>query len=75
MTRQRQRGAFAACAGAIYAGALALGAVRPFGSMAPAAAQEAAAKPNILFIMGDDIGLDAAGHLSPRSDGRGDAEH
>ena len=55
MTRQRQRGAFATCAGALYAGALALG-IATFGSVAPAAAQEAAEKPNILFIMGDDIG-------------------
>ncbi len=42
----------------------------------PAAAQQQPAqKPNILFIMGDDIGMDAAEHLSPRPDGRRDAEH
>ena len=40
----------------------------------PAAAQQQQ-KPNILFIMGDDIGMDAAEHLSPRPDGRGNAEH
>ena len=54
MERQRQRGAFARCAGAAYASALALG-IAAFGSVVPAAAQEEA-KPNILFIMGDDIG-------------------
>ena len=40
--------------GAACAAALALG-IAAFGSVAPAAAQEEA-KPNILFIMGDDIG-------------------
>ena len=55
MTRQRQGGALARWAGAACAGALALG-IATFGSVAPAAAQDAA-KPNILFIMGDDIGL------------------
>ena len=40
----------------------------------PAAAQQQQ-KPNILFIMGDDIGIDAAEHLPPRPDGRGNAEH
>jgi hypothetical protein len=35
---------------------------------APASAQQP--KPNSLFIMGDDIGLDAAEHLPPRPDGR-----
>ena len=37
------------------ASALAIG-IAAFGQAAPAAAQEAAEKPNILFIMGDDIG-------------------
>ena len=32
-------------------------------------------KPNILFIMGDDIGIMNVGRLPPRADGRGDAEH
>ena len=41
----------------------------------PAAAQQPAQKPNIIFIMGDDIGMDAAEHLSPRPDGRRNAEH
>ena len=41
----------------------------------PAAAQQPAQKPNILFIMGDDIGMDAAEHLSSRPDGRGNAQH
>ena len=54
MERQRRRGAFARCAGAAYASALALG-IAAFGSVIPVAAQEEA-KPNILFIMGDDIG-------------------
>jgi arylsulfatase A-like enzyme len=52
MTRPRQRNALAC------ASALALG-IAAFGPAAPAAAQDAAAdaaKPNILFIMGDDIG-------------------
>jgi arylsulfatase A-like enzyme len=53
MTRQR-RNALALCAGAFHASALAIG-VAAFGPAAPAAAQEEA-KPNILFIMGDDIG-------------------
>jgi len=54
MTQQRRGGAFARCAGAFHASALAIG-VAALGSVAPAAAQEEA-KPNILFIMGDDIG-------------------
>ena len=32
-------------------------------------------KPNILFIMGDDIGLMQPGSLSPRVDGRGNTQH
>ena len=39
----------------------------------PAFAQAPAGKPNILFIMGDDIGIDAAEHLSSRPDGRRNA--
>ena len=54
MTRQGKWSAFASCAGAMCASALALG-VAAFEFAAPAAAQEQS-KPNILFIMGDDIG-------------------
>ena len=39
------------------------------------AQQQQQQKPNILFIMGDDIGLYAAEHLPPRPDGRRDAQH
>lgn len=49
MTRSRQRSALRC------ASALALGAV-VFGTAAPALAQGTEKKPNILFIMGDDIG-------------------
>ena len=52
MTQQRKWGTFAKCAGAMRASALTLGIACGFA--APAAAQDA--KPNILFIMGDDIG-------------------
>ena len=38
-------------------------------NVTPAAAQTAQ-KPNILFIMGDDIGIYAAEHLPSRPDGR-----
>ena len=56
MRRHRRDGPFTHCAGAIFASALALGAAA-FGAAAPASAQDAdAKKPNILFIMGDDIG-------------------
>ena len=41
----------------------------------PAVAQAPAGKPNILFIMGDDIGMDAAEHLPSWPDGRRDAQH
>ena len=41
----------------------------------PAAAQQPAQKPNILFIMGDDIGSMQTEHLPPRPDGRRNAEH
>ena len=54
MRRQGRDGPLAHCAGALLASALALSAAA-FGT-APAYAQDAAAKPNILFIMGDDIG-------------------
>ena len=54
MRRQRRDGPFARGAGSLFASALALGAAA-FGATAPAYAQDAA-KPNILFIMGDDIG-------------------
>ena len=46
----------------------------PLATVTPAAAQPAQ-KPNILFIMGDDIGLYPAEHLPSRIDGRRDAEH
>jgi len=52
MRHKRQGGSFARCTGALVASAIALGAAA-FG--APVSAQDAA-KPNILFIMGDDIG-------------------
>src|SRR3954470_3964726 len=54
MKWQRQGGALAGWAGITCAGALALGGA----TLAPAtlAAAQDAAKPNILFIMGDDIG-------------------
>ena len=39
------------------------------------AQQQQQQKPNILFIMGDDIGIDAAEHLSSWPDGRGNAQH
>jgi arylsulfatase len=42
-------------AGSLFAGAIALG-VSALGLTTPAHAQDAAKKPNILFIMGDDIG-------------------
>ena len=42
-------------AGSLFAGAVALG-VSALGLTTPAHAQDAAKKPNILFIMGDDIG-------------------
>ena len=54
MTRQRPWSALARYAGIAWAGALAL-AVATLAPAGPVAAQDAA-KPNILFIMGDDIG-------------------
>ena len=44
-----------------------------FSAVAPAQAQDK--KPNILFIMGDDIGWMQPSMLSSRPDGRGNAEH
>ena len=41
----------------------------------PAFAQAPAGKPNIVFIMGDDIGWMQPEHLSSRADGRRNAEH
>ena len=56
MRLKRRDGPFARGAGALFASAIALGAAA-FGTTAPAYAQDAEAKkPNILFIMGDDIG-------------------
>ncbi|RYH07796.1 arylsulfatase [Tropicimonas sp. IMCC6043] len=55
MKFKRRDGSVAHRAGALFASALALGA-SAFGLTAPADAQDAAKKPNILFIMGDDIG-------------------
>ncbi len=53
--RRKVRSAVARSACLGITGALALGA-GALGSMTPASAQDAEAKPNILFIMGDDIG-------------------
>ena len=44
-----------------------------FSAVAPAQAQDK--KPNILFIMGDDIGWMQPSMLSSRPDGRGNTEH
>ena len=56
MRLKRRDGPFKRGAGALFASAIALGAAA-FGTTAPAHAQDAEAKkPNILFIMGDDIG-------------------
>ncbi len=53
MTHKRQGGSFTRRTGALVASAIALGAAA-FGP--PVSAQDTAKKPNILFIMGDDIG-------------------
>ena len=50
-------------------------ALRSAASIQPAQAQQAAGqKPNILFIMGDDVGWFNIGCLSPGHHGRQDAE-
>ena len=52
---------------------LLLGMAALFSAVAPAQAQDK--KPNILFIMGDDIGWMQPSMLSSRPDGRGNTEH
>ena len=42
---------------------------------APSAMAQDTAKPNILFVMTDDVGWMVPGDLPPGHDGRGDAEH